>query len=156
MLSAHNRDLIALASDLGDPTGKRLSQLKEIFTDRLYVGLPGPHFPLAELAEKLALPVVAAPPVFYLRAEQAAEQRLVSAIRLVTTLKALPGSAAAPSGAYFLSSNEMMSRFRPYPQALDAIGELAERCRVDLPVGVPHFPEGASAARKDRSAAPAR
>ena len=35
----------------------------------------------------------------------------------------------------------MQSRFRPYPKALEAIGELAERCRVDLPVGVPHFPE---------------
>ena len=102
MLAAHNHDLIAIASDLGDPSGRRLSQLKEIFTDRLYVALPGPHYPLAELAEQLALPVVAAPPVFYLRAEQAAQQRLVSAIRLVTTLKALPGSATAPPRAYFL------------------------------------------------------
>ena len=141
MLSEHNRDLIAISSDQGDPSGRRLSKLKEIFTDRLYVALPGPHFPLAELAGQLALPVVAAPLVFYMRAEQAAQQRLVSAIRLVTTLKALPGSAVAPPGAYFLSSSEMHSRYRPYPKALDAIGELAERCRVDLPIGVPHFPE---------------
>ena len=71
--------------------------------------LPGPHFPLAELAEQLGLPLVAAPPVFYLRPEQAAQQRLVSAIRLVTTLKNLPGSATAPSGASFFRPNEMQS-----------------------------------------------
>ncbi len=141
LLATHQRGLIALTGDHGDPSGRRLAQLKEIFGGALYVALPGPHYPLAELAGQLRLPVVAAPPVFYLRPEQAAQQRLVSAIRLVTTLKSLPGSAPAPSGAYFLSRSEMEARFQAYPKALEAIGEVASRCRIELPVGMPHFPQ---------------
>ncbi len=141
LLDAHRQDLIAVATDLNDPTGRRLEQVRDLFGDRLYVALPGPHYPLAELAVRLHLPCVAFPPVFYLRPEQAKTQRLVSAIRTIAPIKSLPASALASSGSYFLSKSEFNSRFQAYPQALEAVGEIASRCKVELPVGRPHFPQ---------------
>ncbi len=58
--------------------------------------------PLARLARQARLPVVALPPVYYLKPEQAALQRTVSAIRLNTTLARLPDAAARPSARGFL------------------------------------------------------
>jgi DNA polymerase-3 subunit alpha len=140
MLAANSTDVLALSGDQGDPSGHNLARLKEIYPDRLYVALPGPHYSLVELAERLHLPVAAAPPVFYLRKEQAALQKVVSAVRVISPLASLPASAAAPAAAYFLSRAELESRFKMYPGALAATIEIGERCRVELPVGMPHYP----------------
>ena len=155
---AHSRDLIAVATDLNDPSGGRLEQVREVFESCLYVGLPGPYYPLAELATRLRLPVVAFPPVFYLHPEQAKPQRVLSAIREITPLSGLSSTALAPGGSYFLTKNEIESRFKAYPQALAGIQELVERCKVELPVGKPHFPQvplpaGVSAAQHLRQKA---
>lgn len=141
VLAANAKDIIVLVDDIGDPAGDRLSQLAEIFRDHLYVSLPGPHYPLVELAGKMKLPVVAAPPVFYRSPEQAQAQRVLSAIRTLHPLKDIPAGFLAPSGSYFLSKDEFSARFQNYPQAVAGITEVAERCRVDLPVGKGFYPD---------------
>ena len=55
-------------------------------------------------------------------------------------LDRLPAEAAAPAGSYFVSAREIESRFRGFRAALAATQEIAERCRFDLPLGVPHMP----------------
>ncbi len=125
-----------------------LGQLAEIFPQRLYVELQqtgpqeSPLVPrLAALASSLRLPVAASHPVYYLSADQAALQKLAAAIRLIRPLSSLPAEACAPAGAYFTTPEEMAERFRDYPAALAATEEIAGRCRLELPVGIPHYPE---------------
>ena len=144
LLSSHSEDLIALTNDPG--------QLKEIFPDRLYVALQNPaeSASLSNLARKLALPTVAVHPVYYLTPEQATLQRTLTAIRLNQVARNLPDKAFAPPHAYFLSPQEMERRFKDFPEALAATGQIAERCKVDLPLGgsqmpIVPLPEGVSA-----------
>ncbi|MBI4926207.1 MAG: DNA polymerase III subunit alpha [Anaerolineae bacterium] len=133
-------DLLCLSSDLGDMSGRRISALRGLFGDRLYLALPGPIYDLVVLGRKLSISCVAAPPVFFLQRSQAGQQRLLSAIRCGTTLSSLPAGESAPENAVFLSPGEMTSLFRPYPEAIGNIDEVVQRCHSSLPVGSAHYP----------------
>jgi DNA-directed DNA polymerase III PolC len=125
-----------------------LRRLEELFPGRLYVELQSAGVGdeaemarLASLAEALALPVVATHPVHYLAAGQAGLERLLAAMRLNRPLASLPPGAAGPPGAYFTRAAEMEARFAAYPQAVAATLEIAGRCRLELPLGAPQYPE---------------
>jgi DNA polymerase-3 subunit alpha len=135
MLSAYSKDLIALSA-------VQLEELKSVFRDRLYVSLrhPSDADRLSELARKLNLPAVVAHPIYYLSPEQAQLQKALAAIRLNQSIGDIPLSATAPADSYFMSIQEIESRFRDYPEALTATAEIAERCRFDLPFGKAHMP----------------
>ena len=141
-LTDYTNDVVAISSPQGDPSGRRLAQLKQLFPGRLYAGLtdPGAGLPLTGLAHRLGLPVVAAPPVYYLKPEQFRLQRTVSAIRLNLPLNRLPEAATAPTQAAFLNSADLSARFRAFPAALAATDEIAARCKFDLPLGISHMP----------------
>ncbi|HJW90077.1 MAG TPA: DNA polymerase III subunit alpha [Anaerolineales bacterium] len=122
--------------------------LDDVFPGRLYVELNlqsdadrMPVQALVAVGRALGLPLAAASPVHYLLAEQAGLQRVMAAMRLNTRLADLPESACAPARAEFASQAEMAARFSDYPQALAATQEIAERCRLELPLGQPLFPE---------------
>lgn len=124
-----------------------LGQVEDVFQDRLYLGLQK-HTPedgiqtvyLARLAKRLDLPLIAMPEVSYLRPDQAPLQRLVTAIRLNRPLGEIPEVETAPPGAHFLEPDEMQARFSDVPRAIEKTFEIAERCQLELPLGVPHFP----------------
>jgi DNA polymerase-3 subunit alpha len=141
-LAAHTDGLLAVCSPQSDSAGQRLERLKEIFPGRLYAALvdPATSLPLTALARRLRLPVVAAPPVYYLKTDQADLQRTVSAIRLNVTRDRLPAAAIAPPQSIFLSPAELSARFGCCPAALAATDEIAARCKFDLPLGVAHMP----------------
>ena len=141
-LAQHAAGLLAVCPP-PDAAEHTLGQLKELFPGRLYLGLADPTagLPTAALARRTGLPLVAAPPVYYLRPEQAALQRTVSAIRFNSTLAALPAAALAPAQAAFPSLVELAARFRSFPAALAASDEIAARCRFQLPLGVAHMPQ---------------
>lgn len=134
-LAKYSTDLIALSNI-------QLEELQNIFQDRLYVSLQTPtdanH--LSELARKLNIPTVVTHPVYYLSPEQAQLQKTLAAIRLNQPLKDIPANASAPADAYFMSAQEIETRFQEYPEALAASVEIAERCRFDFPVGKAHMP----------------
>src|SRR3990172_3644001 len=134
LLSSLSKDMIALSNEP--------KALKEIFSDRLYVSLrdPSSAAPLSKLASTLALSTVVAHPIYFLRPEQVTLQRTLTAIHLNKTISTIPSNAVAPSNAYFMSSHEMETRFKEYPEALAATKEIAERCKFDLPIGVPQMP----------------
>lgn len=125
-----------------------LLRLAELFSDRLYVEVHR-HTPadvgwttsLASQARRLGLPLVATHPLFYLKPEQAALQRVLAAIRLIQPLNDLPPGAAAPPRAFFASSADLSASFAHDPAAVAASLEVASRCRLELPLGVAHFPE---------------
>ena len=125
-----------------------LETLREIFPGRLYVEIqrhaPGDQrlsLSLASLAQRLRLPAVVTHSIHYLTPEQAGLQRVAAAIRLNTPLQALPVEACAPAEAFFIPPAEIERRFADLPAALEASQEIAWRCRLDLPLGKPLFPE---------------
>jgi len=125
-----------------------LQRLNEIFAGRLYVEVqrevPTGHSPemeLIEIASRLCLPIVATHPIHYIHKEDAGLQKLVSAIRLNRTQEETPQSETAPVGAYFIPPSEMSARFADLPAAIDNSLEIAARCRLELPLGQPHFPK---------------
>ena len=134
MLSTYSKDLIALTSEP--------KAFKEIFSDRLYISLRDPSnaVSLSGLARTLALPTVVTHPIYFLNPEQATLQRTLTAIRLNKTISTIPEDAVAPSNAWFMSSHEMETRFKEYPEALAATMEIAERCNFDLPIGKSQMP----------------
>lgn len=122
--------------------------LGEAFADRAYVEvcLQSPDdkaaaAQLAALARQTSLPLVAANSTYYLKPDQADLQRTLTAMRLNTPLSALPADSTAPPGAHFAAASEMANRFAEYPSALAATGEIADRCRLELPLGVQRYPE---------------
>lgn len=133
-LAAYSEDLIALS---GDP-----KSLKEIFLDRLYIALYNPSKAafLTDLARKFALPTVVTHPIYFFNPEQVALQRTLSAIGLNKTINTLPDNAVAPPNAYFMSSQEMETRFKEFPEALNATVEITERCNFELPIGKSQMP----------------
>lgn len=124
-----------------------LSILREIFADRLYVELtlhaasdPGLSRGLALLAARLRLPCAAAHEVFYLEPEQSDLQRTVSAIRRLQPRVQLPEASLAPQDAWLIPPGLIAERFTDYPQAVSNTREIADRCRLDLPLGKTRFP----------------
>jgi DNA polymerase III subunit alpha len=142
LLAANSRDLIALTCDQGDPTGRRVRPLKDIFPGRLYLALhdPAQALPLSDLGRRLSLPLVVSHPVYYLTPEQAVLQRTLSAIRLNLSLEHLPADATAPVGAHFVSAREIDRRYQGFRAALATSTEITERCKFDMPLGVAHMP----------------
>jgi DNA polymerase III alpha subunit len=125
-----------------------LSQLKEIFPDRLFVELQrrtpqeitlSKHS--ARIARESGVPVVAANQVYYLSGDQAGMQKLVTAMRLNQRITELSDPATPPQGSYFTSIEEMQVRFSDIPGALDATAEISARCRLVLPLDQPRFPQ---------------
>ena len=144
------RGLVAkLISAGSEETSKHwLEHLNELFPNRLYVELQRHtpeddqiNFRLIELAQRMGVPAVASHNIYYLNPEQAGLQRALTAIRLNQSLSSLEDDSTAPPEAFFQSQKDMEARFLHYPQTLAATLEVADRCQVELPLGVPHFPE---------------
>jgi DNA-directed DNA polymerase III PolC len=149
-LSGGRRGLAARSLAARQPAlaAEWLGRLAELFDDRLYVELTPCGAASAELwerltgqARRLGLSTVATNSVHTLSAGQALLQRTLTAIRLNRPLDQLPPDAPALAGTDFISGDEMARRFADHPHAVARTGEAASRCRLELPLGVPHYPE---------------
>jgi DNA polymerase-3 subunit alpha len=126
-----------------------LGALQSCFPGRLYVELQkgsqiGDHYwalQLASLGRKIKLPVVASGDAYYEEPSESQLQRLVTAIRLNRPVRDLDREAFVPPGAYLAPPDEMALRFSQFPDALESTMEIAGRCSVELPLGMPHYPE---------------
>jgi DNA-directed DNA polymerase III PolC len=125
-----------------------LHSLVQLFPDRLYVELQIHSTQDQEictssttLAARLHLLTVATHDVHYLSPEQVKLQKTISAIRLNQPIDQLPEAVLAPPGSYFTSPQEMENKFADYAHSLERSVEIAKRCRLELNLGAPHFPE---------------
>ncbi|MCB9134399.1 MAG: DNA polymerase III subunit alpha [Anaerolineales bacterium] len=127
-----------------------LAQLAEIYAapNQLYIELqnhrPADRFlieALAQLARPHQIPLVATHNVHFLSPEQAPLQHLLTAMRKNVPVASLSPSSSAPETASFTSADDMAARFAVYPDAVANTLEIAARCQVDLPLGIPHYPE---------------
>jgi DNA polymerase-3 subunit alpha len=125
-----------------------INRLSELFTDCLYIELQN-HAPddlelcvsLTTLAHRMHIPTAATHDIHYLTPDQAHLQQVQTAIRLIRPFKELDQVQTAPPQAEFISAQGMAERMPNFPRALEATLEIAERCRLELPLGVLHFPE---------------
>ncbi|MFZ0533565.1 MAG: DNA polymerase III subunit alpha [Anaerolineales bacterium] len=125
-----------------------ISRLSELFSDRIYIDLQN-HAPddlelcvsLATLAHRKHFPTVATHDIHYLAPDQAHLQQVLTAIRLIRPLKELDPTTLAPPQAEFITPQEIAERMPNFPRALEATQEIAERCQLELPLGVLHFPD---------------
>ena len=148
-----------------------LNRLNALFPGQLYVELTqhSPedeelNTRLAALAHRSHIPVVAAHQIYYLTPDQSELQRVVTAIRLNQPLSNIirkdatycvsttptgattppnnnPADMFAPPQAFFTSQAVMGACFARFPAAIERTLEIADRCRLELPLGVSHFPE---------------
>ncbi|MFH1634298.1 MAG: PHP domain-containing protein, partial [Chloroflexota bacterium] len=149
-LSGGKRGLIQRLLEIGQKESalRFLGELQSIFPTRLYVELqlqqPADMYTIRQLAaaaQQLKLPIVATNNVHYISIEQASQQRTLSAMRLNVRLDDLPPNAPAPPGSHFASGEEMAIRFAEYPEAIANTQEITRRCNLELPLGMPHYPE---------------
>jgi DNA polymerase-3 subunit alpha len=125
-----------------------MAHLDELFPGRLYIELQN-HAPedlepcvnLNSMAHRLHLPTVATHDIHYLTPDEAHLQQVVTSIRLIKPFKELDQSAIAPPRAEFIAAENMAERMSNFPQAMEATQEIAERCQLELPLGVLHFPD---------------
>ncbi len=136
-LAAHTAGLLCLSDT---PDAPSLQLLHDLFGDRLYFALTAPDEAHIALARRLGVPLVAAPPVYYLQPEDADLQRTAAAIRTNTPRDALTAAEMAPPGAHFPAAEALQARFAEWPEALAASFDIAGLCRFDLPLGEPYYP----------------
>src|SRR5437660_1027173 len=149
-LADHSRGVIALcpAASPGSRITNHLSQLKEIFGDRLYIEVqrlsPGDGRTLREaerLGRELGVPLVATNNVHFLRPEEHLHHRAVNAIRTCELLTTVAPPEITTAEAWFKSAAEMQKLFPDHPELLQATLEIADRCNLQLELGKLIFPE---------------
>jgi error-prone DNA polymerase len=96
---------------------------------------------LFELADRLALGVVATNNVHYATPADARLAQVLAAIRARSSLEEMDGWLAASSSAYLRSGREMMRRLRRYPGVFERTVELGAQCAFDFKVIAPKLPD---------------
>jgi DNA polymerase-3 subunit alpha len=149
-LTGSRRELLAQLVATGQTRAAEayLHHLKDLFPNNLYVEVQSQGTQdrgwldrSVDLAKRLHVPFVATQDVYYKAPEQAELQILLAAIRLNRPLYELSEADIAPVGSFFSGQEEMSRRFLDFPEALSASAQISELCRLDLPVGVSHYPE---------------
>ncbi len=164
LLCEHHEGLIALTGCMsgraarllaeGDDAAaldevRRLADLlgpENVFVELMDAGLPDQRelLPkLAQLAEKAGLRTVATNDVHYLRHEDAHAHDALLCIQTQSNLADEVRMRYGSDEFYFKSAEEMEERFKDYPGACAATGEIAARCDVSLDFGeykLPTYP----------------
>ena len=95
---------------------------------------------LRELAEKLALPLVATNDCHYLNADDVEAHEVLLCIQTQTTMDDPKRMRFGTDQLYYKSAEEMERDFRDVPEALANTVRIAEACNVELDFGHHYFP----------------
>ena len=96
---------------------------------------------LREWALARGLRPVAVSPVYFLEREHYEVHRVLTAIRLNTTVGTLEEGDTADAQDWFRSPKEMERLYGDWPETLSNIDWVVERCNVELELGRPVFPD---------------
>lgn len=151
---------IAVLLSRGDEKGavETANFYRQLFPDSFYIELV--HYPsschstclrrLAQFAEEQGLPAAATNNVHYVEMEDYALKELRQAIDRLVPVEAMvdeadrswreEGRPVRTVEEYLKPAREMEALFRESPQAIKGAAEVAERCRLELPLGKPKFP----------------
>ena len=97
-------------------------------------------FDMLRYAESNGIPLAATNRVFFIHEKDWQVHKLLSAIRTITTVDALPEKSCMPKDAWMKSPKNMARLFRDIPKAILNTGKIAEQCNVALPIGEVLFP----------------
>jgi DNA polymerase-3 subunit alpha len=95
---------------------------------------------LMDLGKELGLPLVATNDCHYLVPEDAMAHDVLLCIQTNKTVNDTNRMRFSTDKLYFTSPEEMVERFKDYPDAVSMTGEIAEKCNVELELGRKHFP----------------
>jgi DNA polymerase-3 subunit alpha len=161
LLSQHANGLVALSGCLSGRVCKALEEnrendadaeldrLAQIFgRDSVYVEMQNAHLEvqqrinplLVQLAERAGLPFVATGDVHYLRHEDARAHEALLCIQSGDSLKNPNRWRFETDHFYFKSPDEMLADFPGHEEALRRTLEVAERCNVEIELGVIRLP----------------
>ncbi len=162
LLSTHHKGLIALSSCLHGEIASHLLaasytraeqaafEYRDIFgKDNFYLEIQANGIAeqeivnrdLVHMSEKTGIPVVATNDCHYLRAEDARAHDVLLCIQTGKTVFEEKRMRFSTSELFFKSPEQMWSKFRDVPIALQNTLAIAERCRVSLELDQTHFPE---------------
>lgn len=96
---------------------------------------------LIRLAKSLGIKIVATNDCHYLDKSHARAHEILLCIQTNKTIFDEKRMKFQTDELYFKSPEEMVRSFRHVPQALENTLEIAERCKLEIPLGVPIFPE---------------
>ena len=96
---------------------------------------------LEERAKALAIPLAVSNNSFFLHGDDWETHRILTAIRLTSTLSRLKPEETAPRGASFRSQGEMERLFSNHREAIDNTERIAAQCDVALELGEWILPE---------------
>jgi DNA polymerase III alpha subunit len=105
-----------------------------VSTQRLWIGIDpgwqrrGMVRQLTDMAERLRLPLTATGAALITDGDDIAVARLQAAIRLQTTIKAVPESALPPGSAFLRSAQTLADQLADWPEAIANNRRLVERC----------------------------
>jgi DNA-directed DNA polymerase III PolC len=142
-IAANSSGVIAVALDI-----KAAENLKDIFADDLYIGLESSddlatrQTTRAKIAhaEKLSIRTVAADPAYFIDKDDIPVHRALAAIKNLTTIDNIADKQLAPPDSFLYPPQQMAWRYREYPEALLSTLEIADKCRLELPIGRLNFP----------------
>src|SRR5271165_3060993 len=125
-----------------------LTQLKEIFGDRLYLEVQhlsaGDGRILREaqrIGRELNIPLAATNNVHFVRAEEYLHHRAMNAIRTGSLLTTVTAPEITTPEAWFKPAADMQQLFPDHPELLRATLQIADRCNLELELGKLIFPE---------------
>ena len=144
LIDGNSRELIAISGFYNDHTGKSIQQVAELFPNACYARVNNSDIVSMSnsyhLAKKFHITPVAIHPIYFLRADEASLIKTLAAIESNRTIRELPDTAIISSRAFFLSSREMEEKYGSMPEAIESTTEIAERCQLNLPLGVAKMP----------------
>ncbi|MGC9529131.1 MAG: DNA polymerase III subunit alpha [Candidatus Bipolaricaulaceae bacterium] len=134
-----------------EAAARAAGQLAELFPGRFYLELQDHGMERSRklirgqlaLAQRLNLPYVASADVHYLDPGDREAHEVLINIQGGKRLGAPDARSFDGDGYHFLSEDEIRTRFRELPEAVDRTLEVAERCQVELSFGehlLPEFP----------------
>jgi len=106
----------------------------------MWAGAPAGADAACAQAAELGIGAAASPDVFFADIEDWPVHRVLTAIRLNTTVSRLAPADVAPRHAFLPPPAEAERVFRPWPEALANSGRIAGDCHLELTLGKPIFP----------------
>ncbi|MDT8271612.1 MAG: DNA polymerase III subunit alpha [Desulfomonilia bacterium] len=95
---------------------------------------------IVDMARRYDVPLVATNDCHYLRREDAKAHEVLLCIQTQTTINDTSRMSFESDQLYVKTSEEMSRSFRSVPDAIEASGEIANRCSVEIPKNVYCFP----------------
>jgi DNA-directed DNA polymerase III PolC len=140
----HDEDVFVLSSDRALLERLAAAGFHPLAAVTLYKGDAASRYYAGQLrdwARARGLRAVACSPVHFIEPEHYHVHRVLSAIRLNTTLGHLSEDQTAPPEAWFRTREEMEALYDEWPDLLRNTEWVAERCCVELELDRPMFPQ---------------